>query len=446
MPSYVTPKYGTQFIFYVSLVSQANTKTFQTNPTLAAGDVKISVDGGAEANLTTLPTVTPAGGKRVKVTISSTEMQGDNLTVIFSDVAGAEWCDKKINIQTSARQVDDLAFPTTSGRGIAVDASNKVPATLAAGDLASGSIDVATFTATLMQLLGRRLDLVGVTSLVTADTYSLGGFWNGTVYYKSTTLGTPIYVWWDGAHWNASTVLGTAGAASFQTSGTSVNGTWSHQGTATGTPIATAHGNAVLSSFQPDLAATVSAIWQDATAGDFTVPNSAGAKLAAAGQATGVTADDLLNAMVGSRPAGSLGAFVARIGQVTMTVTSPVLATGDIVIVRGTDCDAADNFSIDLPAPASKWGNLTLATGIVLAAKCKGPVENVVFGPIAGTIINPNTEEQKMRFQPTAEETSVPDANEDGPSYIFEARCIRTTGKKLTPARGGLLVLDNVDA
>ena len=33
---------------------------FQTNPTLATGDAKISKDGGALANLATLPAVTPA--------------------------------------------------------------------------------------------------------------------------------------------------------------------------------------------------------------------------------------------------------------------------------------------------------------------------------------------------------------------------------------------------
>lgn len=109
MPSYVTPKRATEYIFYISLVSQANTKIFQANPTIAAGDFKVSIDGGAEANLATLPVVTPAGSKRVKVTVSIAETTSDNTTITCSDASGAEWCDLTINIQTSVRQIDDLA-------------------------------------------------------------------------------------------------------------------------------------------------------------------------------------------------------------------------------------------------------------------------------------------------------------------------------------------------
>ena len=142
MASYVTPKKNTAFIFYAGLVSQADTKLFKSAPTLAAGDFKVSIDGGALANLATLPTNTP-GSQMVKFSLSSSEMNGDNITVVCSDAAGAEWCDAVFNIQTSARQVDDLAFPTTSGRGIAVDTNNKVPATIAAGDLANDSVTAA---------------------------------------------------------------------------------------------------------------------------------------------------------------------------------------------------------------------------------------------------------------------------------------------------------------
>ncbi|HEX5635558.1 MAG TPA: hypothetical protein VFY78_00600 [Gammaproteobacteria bacterium] len=129
MATYVPAKRGVEYIFYVSLVQQADTKLFQSNPTLAAGDVVISKDGGATANLTTLPTVTPASSKSVKVTLSATEMTADNVLVIFSDAAGAQWCDLSINIHTAARQIDDLAYPATSGRSMVVDAAGLVDAT-----------------------------------------------------------------------------------------------------------------------------------------------------------------------------------------------------------------------------------------------------------------------------------------------------------------------------
>lgn len=112
MPSYVTPKKNTAYVFYVSLVSQANTKIMQANPTLAAGDVKVAVDDAAPANLATLPTVDGDFTKRIKVSLSTSEMNGDNITVIFSDAAGSEWCDLTVNIQTTAGQIDDI--PTTA--------------------------------------------------------------------------------------------------------------------------------------------------------------------------------------------------------------------------------------------------------------------------------------------------------------------------------------------
>lgn len=114
MTSYIPPKKNTAFVFWVSLPSQANTKIMQVNPTLAAGDVTVTIDGGTASNLATLPTVTPASGKRVKVSLSAAEMNGDNITVVFSDAAGSEWCDLTINIQTSANQIDDLALAATA--------------------------------------------------------------------------------------------------------------------------------------------------------------------------------------------------------------------------------------------------------------------------------------------------------------------------------------------
>lgn len=113
MTSYVTPKKNAAFIFYCGLPSQASSAIMQSNPTLAAGDAKVSIDGGALNNLTTLPAVTPASSKMVKVSLSSSEMNGDNITVVMSDAAGAEWCDVIVNIQTSARQIDDLSTQTS---------------------------------------------------------------------------------------------------------------------------------------------------------------------------------------------------------------------------------------------------------------------------------------------------------------------------------------------
>ncbi len=110
MPSYIPCKKNdvNGFTFYVSLISQADTKLFQANPTLAGGDVQRAIDDGAPANLGTLPVVDADFTRRVKVVLSQAETNGDNITIIFSDAAGAEWCDLTINIQTSAQTLDEM--------------------------------------------------------------------------------------------------------------------------------------------------------------------------------------------------------------------------------------------------------------------------------------------------------------------------------------------------
>lgn len=108
MATMVPAQKNIEYIFFVGLVSQADTKLLQNNPTLAAGDVLVSTDGGATSNLDTLPAVTPASSDMVKVTVSTSEMNGDNVIIVFSDAAGSEWCDLLINIQTSAQSLDTM--------------------------------------------------------------------------------------------------------------------------------------------------------------------------------------------------------------------------------------------------------------------------------------------------------------------------------------------------
>jgi hypothetical protein len=109
----------------------------QANPTLAAGDVKIAIDDGAPANLGTLPVVDADFTKRVKVTLSQAETNGDNLTIIFQDAAGAEWCDLTINIQTSAQTLDTVDSDVNTR---APEAGGNVAAIKAKTDLIGASV------------------------------------------------------------------------------------------------------------------------------------------------------------------------------------------------------------------------------------------------------------------------------------------------------------------
>ena len=87
------PVKGVAYTFYLTLVSQAASNTFQVNPTIVAGDFQISIDGAAFTNLSTIPVVSPAGSVGVLVTLSAIEMDGDKIQVVGLDAAGAEWFD-----------------------------------------------------------------------------------------------------------------------------------------------------------------------------------------------------------------------------------------------------------------------------------------------------------------------------------------------------------------
>jgi hypothetical protein len=123
MASYVPPKKNTEYIFYVCLISQANTKLFQNNPTIAAGDFLVSTDGGATSNLDTLPAVTPAASDIVKITVSATEMNGDNVIIVASDQAGSEWCDQAWHIHPAGQLQDEIysRIGAPAGASIAAD-------------------------------------------------------------------------------------------------------------------------------------------------------------------------------------------------------------------------------------------------------------------------------------------------------------------------------------
>jgi len=72
----------------------------RANPTLASGDVKLSKDGAAFANLATLPTVTPASGTAVRVTLSATEAEFTRGVIAFIDTATKEWEDQTLLLHT----------------------------------------------------------------------------------------------------------------------------------------------------------------------------------------------------------------------------------------------------------------------------------------------------------------------------------------------------------
>lgn len=96
------PKKNQAFVTYITLNDATDNLSFKANPTIAAGDFKISLDGAAFVNLTTLPTVTPAGGVGVKISLSAAEANVDQLLITWIDqTSPKEWADGSLAINTT---------------------------------------------------------------------------------------------------------------------------------------------------------------------------------------------------------------------------------------------------------------------------------------------------------------------------------------------------------
>ena len=99
---YNPPIKNQDFRFPIALRSYADPAVFLTNPTLASGDVQLSKDGAAFANLTTLPSVSPASSGQVRADLTATEMNADEVMVRFKDqTSPPEWIEEWVAIITT---------------------------------------------------------------------------------------------------------------------------------------------------------------------------------------------------------------------------------------------------------------------------------------------------------------------------------------------------------
>ena len=100
---YNPPVKGEDFLIRISLEDYVNPGNFKSTPTIAAGDFKVDKDGGGLANLNTLPSVDPAASPLVLITLSSTEMNADVVTLVCIDqTSPKEWSDLIISIPTTS--------------------------------------------------------------------------------------------------------------------------------------------------------------------------------------------------------------------------------------------------------------------------------------------------------------------------------------------------------
>jgi hypothetical protein len=74
--------------------------TYKVNPTLAAGDAKVTKDGVGAVNCNTLPDAFPAASSHVRIQLTAAEMTAAVIVVNFVDAAGAEWENQRVIIET----------------------------------------------------------------------------------------------------------------------------------------------------------------------------------------------------------------------------------------------------------------------------------------------------------------------------------------------------------
>ena len=76
--------------FDAPLVDSGSRPNYKSSATLATGDVKVSKDGGAPADIASLPTEIGTSGV-YRFSLTALEVDATTVTVISVDAAGAEW-------------------------------------------------------------------------------------------------------------------------------------------------------------------------------------------------------------------------------------------------------------------------------------------------------------------------------------------------------------------
>jgi len=119
----------------------------------AALDSEVSIDGGTFADCTNEATEIATSSCMYSLVLTAAEMNGDRIATITKTTTS----DAKTAVNvlyTSTRQIDDLCFPTTSGRSIDVEATGEVGinldnvvGTLDAAEIGTGAITAAKFAA-----------------------------------------------------------------------------------------------------------------------------------------------------------------------------------------------------------------------------------------------------------------------------------------------------------
>jgi hypothetical protein len=169
----MNPKRGVAYTTSAILMDTANRPFAKENPTLAAGDVTISKDDGAFANLATLPTVTPAGGAKLKTAMSATEMTADRVDIRFKDqTVPSEWDEMWITIDTEIRPSVGSGIVTSGATTTVIPTSTLTPPATVA-DQFKGRIVIFDENTATAALRGQATDITSNTNTGTLTVTAL---------------------------------------------------------------------------------------------------------------------------------------------------------------------------------------------------------------------------------------------------------------------------------
>jgi hypothetical protein len=100
---YNPPVKGEEFKVRIALSIADGSGAFKANPTIAAGDFKVDLDGAGLTNLLTTPVVNPSGTVLALVSLAAAEMNADVVTIVGIDqTAPKEWLDFVLSIPTTS--------------------------------------------------------------------------------------------------------------------------------------------------------------------------------------------------------------------------------------------------------------------------------------------------------------------------------------------------------
>lgn len=139
-------KYGVARVIIIPIVKRAVVDfAVGADWTPAAGDVKISKDGGAAANVTNLPTAIAMGNGAIwSFSLTATEMQAAQIIVTVADSATKAVEDQAIVIETyghaSAQHELDLDTPTVNPGAGGITASTIAADAIGASELATDAV------------------------------------------------------------------------------------------------------------------------------------------------------------------------------------------------------------------------------------------------------------------------------------------------------------------